>query len=84
MPRRARPGVHKLVLDCAGPTDELVDFAALESEANANSLQQSHPIGEALSTPEIFANTNVPYPLFGSRGIGVSGGAKLFRIHSFV
>ena len=44
--RCACPGVHKLVLFCAGPTNELVDFAALESEAN--SLQQSPRFGEGV------------------------------------
>ena len=37
-PRCACPGVHKLVLDCACPTDELID--------EANSLQQLPGFGE--------------------------------------
>ena len=72
-PRCACPGVHKLVLDCACPTDELID--------EANSLQQPPDSGRVVidvRRSDIFANANVPYPSFGSPGIGVSGGATFF------
>ena len=81
-PRSARPGVHKLVPDCAGPTDELVDEAVASNSPPDLGRVLSGVIDVRWSG--IFASARVPYHLFGSRGIGVSSGVTLFRICSFV